>query len=383
MAGLLNSAQNTLMGLLNTPTKVQQFLTNPQAFLGLLGQNRLPNATGFAAGATGLPMQTGSVLDPNQVAYERGYSSGEPVGYAAMASPMLVPAARALAPKAGQMAENYMMQQGMMPTAVAYHGTPHTIQGKFDINKVGTGEGAQAYGHGMYFAENPKVATEYRKSLSGRTDFNELPSDSAYAHAVESFRQANYPLEQIPAEMKKAYKDITDKDIKLAIQSTEKGNLYKVDIPDENIPNMLDWDKPLSKMTKKEAAIIEPLKQALISRNNPYDPKSFETIGQVIQSSRGTNPNLEKQLLEAGIPGIKYLDEGSRDWRILTPKESTSGKYVVGKWPGGGKEQKYFDNAKEAQDYFNQNQTSNHVVFDPSTVKILEKNNNPIEGLLD
>ena len=115
MAGLLNSAQNTLMGLLNTPTKVQQFLTNPQAFLGLLGQNRLPNATGFAAGATGLPMQTGSVLDPNQVAYERGYSSGEPVGYAAMASPMLVPAARALAPKAGQMAENYMMQQGMMP----------------------------------------------------------------------------------------------------------------------------------------------------------------------------------------------------------------------------------------------------------------------------
>ena len=123
MAGLLNSAQNTLMGLLNTPTKVQQFLTNPQAFLGLLGQNRLPNATGFAAGATGLPMQTGSVLDPNQVAYERGYSSGEPVGYAAMASPMLVPAARALAPKAGQMAENYLRSTGgianIVPTDVA------------------------------------------------------------------------------------------------------------------------------------------------------------------------------------------------------------------------------------------------------------------------
>ena len=33
----------------------------------------------------------------------------------------------------------------------AYHGTPHKIQGQFDISKVGTGEGAQAYGHGMYF----------------------------------------------------------------------------------------------------------------------------------------------------------------------------------------------------------------------------------------
>ena len=39
---------------------------------------------------------------------------------------------------------------GFAPAGItAYHGTPHTIQGKFDISKVGTGEGAQAYGHGM------------------------------------------------------------------------------------------------------------------------------------------------------------------------------------------------------------------------------------------
>ena len=55
---------------------------------------------------------------------------------------------------------------GNMPNmmgATAYHGTPHTINGAFDISKVGTGEGAQAYGHGMYFAENPAVAKEYQK----------------------------------------------------------------------------------------------------------------------------------------------------------------------------------------------------------------------------
>ena len=42
------------------------------------------------------------------------------------------------------------------------------------------------------------------------------------------------------------------------------------------------------------------------------------------------------------------------------------------------KEQKYFDNAKEAEDYFKQNQTRNFVVFDPSTVKILEENGKPL-----
>ena len=142
--------------------------------------------------------------------------------------------------------------------ATAWHGTPHKIQEQFDISKVGTGEGAQAYGHGMYFAENPNVATEYRKALSGRTDLGQQPSDPAFIHAVESFREYGTPLEQIPAEMKKAYKSATDKDIKLAIQATEKGNLYKVDIPDADIPNMLDWDKPLSQQTE---AVRDALKK--------------------------------------------------------------------------------------------------------------------------
>ena len=48
----------------------------------------------------------------------------------------------------------------------AFHGTPHSFD-RFTLEKVGTGEGAQAYGWGLYFAENPKVAEEYRKKLSG------------------------------------------------------------------------------------------------------------------------------------------------------------------------------------------------------------------------
>jgi hypothetical protein len=35
--------------------------------------------------------------------------------------------------------------------------------------KIGTGEGAQAYGHGLYLAENPGVATDYAKTLGPKT----------------------------------------------------------------------------------------------------------------------------------------------------------------------------------------------------------------------
>jgi hypothetical protein len=39
----------------------------------------------------------------------------------------------------------------------AYHASPHDFE-RFDISKVGAGEGGQMYSHGLYFAENPAVS---------------------------------------------------------------------------------------------------------------------------------------------------------------------------------------------------------------------------------
>ena len=50
---------------------------------------------------------------------------------------------------------------------MAYHGSPHEFE-KFDSSKIGSGEGAQAYGHGLYFAENEKVAKGYQERLAGK-----------------------------------------------------------------------------------------------------------------------------------------------------------------------------------------------------------------------
>ena len=47
----------------------------------------------------------------------------------------------------------------------AFHGSPYDFE-RFDIEKIGTGEKAQMYGHGLYFAENPKVARDYRDQLT-------------------------------------------------------------------------------------------------------------------------------------------------------------------------------------------------------------------------
>lgn len=247
----------------------------------------------------------------------------------------------------------------------AWHGTPHKIQGAFDISKVGTGEGAQAYGHGMYFAENPSVAGEYKRKLSG-----------GLGSASNELTLNGQPLTDLTDAQRRAYEIVardgrknalgTAKDleeqgfdashIREALKATKgkeislvknEGNLYKVDIPDEHIPNMLDWDKPLAEQTPQVQAAI----QKLGDRFRPLDEMeaknvSGERLYRRIENSLGkfygnaANPEASKMLNEVGIKGIRYSDAGSRD---------------VAK-----------------------GQTSNFVVFDPSTVKILEENSKPV-----
>jgi hypothetical protein len=366
----LQMAEEKLQGLLNLPQQAQRFLTSPTAFLGLLGQNPLPRESGFAAGATGLPPTEMSVLDPNQAAYMQGYGQGEPVGYAGMALPFAAPAAvatgKALAPKLGQVTENYMVRQGMIQPLTAYHGSPYRFD-KFDPEKIGAGEGAQAYGHGMYFAENPLVASKYLNIVP--SGMSATPNRQLFGKDVEPMTP-EYKVSQLVDEMgvDKAKKFVADwaKDplpdqvgyvdsLQTIIANVSKksdaknlgtSNFYKVDIPDKDIPFMLDYDKRLSQQTK---AVQDAIKNA------PFDTVGNDWYGRDIlnmaESYAGTgrdagrNPAAGSKLLnELGIKGVRYKDEMSQ---------------------GFGKG------------------TSNFVVFDPSAVKILERNKKKVEGLLD
>src|SRR6185436_13273853 len=66
---------------------------------------------------------------------------------------------------AGEFAEQNLAEP-VKRTLKAYHGSPHDFD-QFSLSKIGTGEGAQAYGHGLYFAENPATAGQYREKLAG------------------------------------------------------------------------------------------------------------------------------------------------------------------------------------------------------------------------
>jgi hypothetical protein len=336
-----------------------------------------------------------SVLDPKQAAYLQGYQQGEPLAYLGMATPFAAPAAvagaKAVAPKAGMALENYMAQQGLIQPLTAFHGTPHTIRGKFDISKVGTGEGAQAYGHGMYFAENPKVAKEYQKMVQG--------AESTAQHYLEMYKTPESAISALqygitPNLTAQAKQHSLDAIEVLKSGKEIKGNLYKVDIPDADIPNMLNWDEPLSKQPKSVQNALAKFDPDLYSKKgSDYSPEERgESIYmRIANSPQAKNfPEASAVLESLGIKGIRYLDEGSRNPAVQPYYQliRKSDNAVYTQMQDLKSAEEFVKNAKKQGVDFEisapvDKRTSNFVVFEPSNVKILEKNSQKVEGLLD
>jgi hypothetical protein len=245
-------------------------------------------------------------------------------------------------------------QDGM----ITYHGSPHRINnvdeanpvGKFDLSKVGTGEGAQAYGHGVYLAESPGVAKSYQRALSDGGVYltksldetkNALRSriDDALKY-FDSDEFANGPYD--PKAMTtmgelgrwktklNESKDLTqlvgaNGDGFSALHSLgvntddlyriEKGHFYTVDLPDEHIAKMLDWDAPLSEQPEAiRNAFPEWARTAFDPEGPRPDITPTLTGGEVYRklAAKVGADKASEVLRQAGLPGIRYLDGGSR-----------------------------------------------------------------------
>lgn len=280
--------------------------------------------------------------------------------------------------------------------AVAYHGTPHTIRGKFDISKVGTGEGNQSYGYGMYFAENPKVASEYALTTPQNVNKEAYNAENI---AKRLFR-GGFDEEYITNRIKSVLPNANNETIATAVETAKTGkvggNLYKVDVPDEYISNMLDWDKPLS----KQPTVLQNIKNL---SERPDLPKGFDkAINRALEDKFFDGQDLyyeltkvykdpvmlAKAMEESGFKGIKYLDQGSRNpgFSSLTPAQLDSRIDGIKESLDAGlgnKEvlERQLKSLQTERDSY-KNLTSNFVVFDPKDVKILERNKEKI-GLLD
>lgn len=229
------------------------------------------------------------------------------------------------------------------PPIVAYHGSPHAFD-RFSMDKIGTGEGAQAYGHGLYFAENEGVAKGYRDQLSARkVDVNTGESQfDALTHPDEAIRRAAQVVDvrgDLDAaianteHMRESYPYMAadwDEPLRVmkewkergaAINPGTSGHMYQVGI-NADPAHFLDWDAPLRNQPHARQA-LEPYrpqieewmaKEGTMAKS--MDAASGEMAYQVIADALAMGKNDDRlaaeALHQAGLPGIKYLDQGSR-----------------------------------------------------------------------
>lgn len=212
--------------------------------------------------------------------------------------------------------------------AIVWHGSPHKFD-KFDSSKIGTGEGAQAYGHGLYLAESPGVATSY-KTAGLEDNFGstaEKATEALYAvmdklgdgRVLYGPTRSAITKDQLLQEVQKSASDVYGSLSPMKQKAADahgrtEGSLYKVDLPDDAIGRMLNWDKPLNQQN--------PDVQKILNDKYHWDAsQSTEAVSDLLkglnknlfQSGNGSPDRATRYLGENGIPGIRYLDAMSRE----------------------------------------------------------------------
>jgi hypothetical protein len=275
---------------------------------------------------------TYSVMDPQAQQMSDAYRLGEQASVASQLYGSVLPFAAASTMASAQRAGS------LLSPLTVFHGSPHKFS-KFDASKIGTGEGAQAYGHGIYLAESPDVAKGYQLATSkdrfvtrdGFFDPSQLEHINVRAivrtgdldQAIEKARKYALPDDDYPETAAKAARDLAKlESLKASGGITPNtGVFYKADLPDEEIAKMLDWDKPLSQQSRaiqkfalensKPLAKLVKFQQANKLNENP--PKSiYDLSGGELMRELGSPQEVAQKLRDSGIPGVRYLDQGSR-----------------------------------------------------------------------
>ena len=227
----------------------------------------------------------------------------------------------------------------------AWHGSPYDFD-EFDLGAIGTGEGNQAHGWGLYFAKNREVAQAYKDVLgidsveiiSGDTKYRLNDDIEWYDNKTKSIIDAENPLSMAlttlseEGESTKAIKNLTDfikskkdnksdyvvaqvKRAEQAIQilkdnhfDTHQWNtMFEVDIPEnEYLLNEQENIEKQSPIVKKAVSKISNELNSSVLNNSNLSGKEFYRL---LSKELGGDKSASRKLSDFGVKGITYKGE--------------------------------------------------------------------------
>jgi hypothetical protein len=329
------------------------------------------------------------------------FNTSNPLGGNRIVNPVALDMAAAL-PVATAVKGAGLLAKGapLVGGITVYHGSPHRFSptelndlGEFNAAKIGTGEGAQAYGMGHYTAEARGTGEGYRDQLAktqvepgdyaeyfapnsvrptygGHDKILDFDPESGIVTAQSVVKNKNDEWVPEPNSQVRRHKTMPNVAELEKTLGRKPGYLYKVDLPDEHIARMLDWDKPLSEQTAEVQEILKRSGQ-VIDKN--------KTGADLVRGRPGTpSDEITSDLAAQGIPGVRYLDAGSRGNNASTFFDPVGKNWnVVHNAPSGAVTTSAFKSEMEAKAFHDSlGNTSNFVVFpgNENMMTILERN---------
>lgn len=281
----------------------------------------------------------------------------------------------------------------------AWHGSPHDFD-EFDLGKIGTGEGAQAHGWGLYFAKKKSVSKNYQKVLSKRLGTTnpklfkvEIPDEKTMLDEDKYFKEQNKDV------VNKIVSAVNDLDIDKRKALLE---YYKTH---PSYPVNKEYEKILGKIQEIKHE-KEYITDALLNNVN----KIKEKIARETAAEYGYNFDelkadstfeMSKKLLGEMDEKLSTLKkekevEGAKE-KIKEDKILESIGDTFTKTPYTGRDvyvalSKAFDGDKGASEFLNSTGVKGitydgytdgrcYVVFDDKAIKVIEKYNQSINGM--
>lgn len=264
------------------------------------------------------------------------------------------------------------------PRAIrAYHGSPYDFD-RFDIGEIGAGMGAQMYGRGLYFAENPDVARSFRDNLTEVPFEYQIDGKPVSEMYNDALKNDDYELAEVleqvqlhdtPTDLKErfttgaGYSQKTEDYVKGLDYDNIKGfdpdgneislgRQYEVEIAAD--PDMmLDYDALMGEQSEYVKSQLGFFDSKYPEASSGVNVDSFDDLGKMTGAEylRALGPE------EAAA---RFLRGGSgRSYKTLSGDFVTTPVYIPGL--------KYRPEMDEAAN------DRNYVIFDDETINILRK----------
>ena len=296
----------------------------------------------------------------------------------------------------------------------AWHGSPHDFD-EFDLGAIGSGEGNQAHGWGLYFAKDKKVSKLYKEVLSKAQGSNksslfkvEIPNEtkllpeeypiSGYSRYVRDSLKNG--LHKMPEEQLERFTSLLIKYHKGAIIGDEWTNKYThfMDVG-YIISELHNKNKTINDINKIQKRNIDRFLKSVgidenidtIAGNEDLLEAVYKKFRYDLYSQYEKEKQLEREREEKAISNVKTDVYGALE------KTNIDGKQLYSFLSHALGNDEHFNlhnvkNAKKASEFLNsigikgiyydgEQDGRCYVVFDDKAIQVIEKYNQSINGM--